>query len=87
MHRIISYILCFLILFCAVCGTAQLRIVVEQVPANTPIEDTLYLASSINNWNPKDANFKFSRTSSGGYELQLDQLPDLLHVPGKRVQR
>ena len=33
---------------------AQLHIVVQSIPSNTPSGDTLYVAGSFNNWNPQD---------------------------------
>lgn len=39
------------------------------LPANTPMSDTLYLASSLNGWNPADSNYTFTRTSETTAEI------------------
>ncbi len=53
---------------------AQLRIVVRQVPANTPAGDTLFLAGTINRWHPGNPQFALKRENSG--EWIIDLLPE-----------
>lgn len=42
------------------------------LPSNTPEGDTLYLASSWNEWSPNDESYKFTRTSATTATLTLD---------------
>lgn len=39
------------------------------LPSNTPMSDTLYLASSLNGWNPADSTYTFTRTSETTAEI------------------
>jgi len=58
-------------------GFAQLRVVVEAVPAYTPAEDTLFLAGSFNDWAPDDVRFSFARREDGSYAYDfLTPMPD-----------
>lgn len=41
-------------------GNGQRAIVIDGLPANTPADDTLYLAASINSWNPGDPEYAFT---------------------------
>src|SRR5690606_25934729 len=57
MKIILLTILAFLL---SLSGNAQRAIVIDGLPANTPAEATIYLASSINSWNPGDPDFTFA---------------------------
>lgn len=50
---------------------AQVFVYIDKVPNDTQDTDTLYFASNINNWNPKDKNYAFIRDVSGRYNLEL----------------
>lgn len=50
---------------------AQLTIRIDELPANTPVGDTLFLAGNFQNWNPGDLNYQFSK-SSEGYEIEVN---------------
>ena len=52
---------------------AQVTIVISRVPDNTPKEDTLYLAASINSWDPGNRAYQFEREADGSYRLNLPQ--------------
>lgn len=54
---------------------AQVSIILKKIPANTPTNPTLYLASSLNNWNPKDSNYSFKMNADGYYEITLPNQP------------
>lgn len=41
------------------------------LPSNTPINDTLYLASNLNGWNCADSNYTFTRTSNTTAEIMI----------------
>lgn len=57
MKTILSTALALLI---SLAGNAQRAIVIDAIPANTPANATIYLAPSINGWNPGDPDFIFS---------------------------
>lgn len=42
------------------------------VPANTPPNADVYLAANINNWNPGDGNYRFTKNTDGTYRLELN---------------
>lgn len=43
-----------------------------QLPANTPMNDTIYLASNINGWKPSDSSYTLTRTSQTTAEITID---------------
>ncbi len=45
------------------------------VPSNTTASDTVYVASSLNNWNPADSSSQLTRQSDGTYTLTLTTPP------------
>jgi len=51
---------------------AQNTIIISQVPESTPDDATLYLAGSINDWDPGSASWTFSQ-EDGNYILQLPE--------------
>jgi len=56
---------------------AQLTVIIEQVPEYTPKEDSIYLAGSFNDWNPKDQNFRFKKNNDGRWQYNfLTPMPD-----------
>ena len=58
--------------------SAQLTIVVDQWPTNTPPSDTLFFAGTVNNWITNDYNFRFRKHPSGKLVLPL---PDSTTLP------
>lgn len=46
------------------------------IPANTPMEDTVYLVGTFNEWNPGDPNYAMTRTSETTAEIQLTGMPN-----------
>ncbi|NUO01814.1 MAG: helix-turn-helix domain-containing protein [Saprospiraceae bacterium] len=51
----------------------QVTFLLEQIPANTPSGDTLFLASSINNWDAGNPGYQFRRNASGQHYLTLPE--------------
>ncbi|MES2389424.1 MAG: AraC family transcriptional regulator [Bacteroidota bacterium] len=49
----------------------QVTIIVNKVPAYTPLTDTLYMATSLNNWEPGNKNYMFTRQKDGTFILSL----------------
>jgi predicted alpha/beta superfamily hydrolase len=52
-------------------AAAQVTIQLTSVPSNTPATDTIYLAGSVNNWNPASASYALTRTADGTYSITL----------------
>ena len=53
---------------------AQLTIIIESVPLNTPDNSSIYLAGNINQWNPADKTYRFKGNANDQLLLQLDSL-------------
>lgn len=51
---------------------AQITILVEKLPTNTSPETRLYLASSLNNWNPKDVSFELKKNAENQFQIQIN---------------
>lgn len=52
---------------------AQTTFIVDYVPPETNVKDTLYLSGSFNNWNPADKNYVFQLQENGNYVLANKQ--------------
>ena len=62
----------YLILFFAMSFTfAQITIRISNIPQDTPLDATLYMASNLNGWNPKDENYAFKKQSDGSFTLAI----------------
>ena len=68
-------ILAFVLLSTAL--TAQLTLEVNQFPASTPTDATLYLAGNFNGWDPEDADFQLTE-ANGTYSITIDPDPGAL---------
>ncbi|RMG72676.1 MAG: helix-turn-helix domain-containing protein [Bacteroidetes bacterium] len=55
---------------------AQVTIIVDDIPANTPHDATLFLVGDFNDWNPGDAAYRFSRLPDSTYQITLMGAPD-----------
>ena len=53
---------------------AQVTFVVDALPANTPAEDSLFVAGTFNDWQPGDSAFRLSTDSTGRLSLTLRQV-------------
>ena len=51
-------------------------IVLDSLPVNTPIQDTIYFASSVNDWDTKNSDFIFKADNSGRLSLTLPKDAD-----------
>jgi AraC-like DNA-binding protein len=61
-----------LLLLFTYCSHAQEFIIkIDKLPSNTPIQETIYLSGSFNQWNFADPNFAFNRDTLGQYSLLL----------------
>lgn len=50
----------------------KLTILLTRVPEKTPVGDMLYLTGDFNDWEPKDAKYKFAQTTDGRYVLNIN---------------
>ena len=66
-------LLTFLLLF-ATFLVGQVKIIISEVPEDTPQNAKIYMASSLNNWNPEDEKFLLYKNENKQYELKLDSL-------------
>ncbi|MCU0442195.1 MAG: alpha/beta hydrolase-fold protein [Bacteroidia bacterium] len=64
------FLFALLVCFLTLCLQAQVTIRIVSIPSNTPANATFYLAGSLNNWNPADTHFVFTKTGNT-YELNL----------------
>ncbi len=53
---------------------AQLTIIIDSVPGNTPVDSEIYFAGDVNSWEPGDDNYKFNKIAEHKWELQLDAM-------------
>jgi predicted alpha/beta superfamily hydrolase len=67
----IARFLSSLMLLITVSTWAQMTIVVSTTPQLTPLRDTLYVAGSFNNWNPRDENFRME-LGPNGYSVLIN---------------
>lgn len=58
------------LLFFSLILNAQITLKVKAFPKST---EHIYMAGSLNGWNPKDENFKFKRNSEGDFEITLPE--------------
>lgn len=69
--------LTFAFLFGSIALTAQLTIQLDQLPASTPVDPTLYIAGNFNGWDPEDADYQLTETN-GSYTITIDPNPGTL---------
>jgi predicted alpha/beta superfamily hydrolase len=62
----------FTLLFAWV-GTAQVTLRITSIPANTPANTTIYLAGSINNWNPMSAQYIMQSDGLGAWQIVIPE--------------
>lgn len=51
---------------------AQLTIKVTSLPANTPMNDNIYIAGSFQNWNPSDPNYILTNNGDGTRQITIN---------------
>lgn len=52
----------------------DLTLIINDVPSSTSDSDTLYFASSINNWQPNAPNYQFQPHDDGTYRIKLKNI-------------
>lgn len=69
-------ILSLVFLFITIDMFSQTIFILESLPENTPEQDFIYLAGSLNDWNPGDQNLRFHKNVDGLWELELAAQPE-----------
>jgi predicted alpha/beta superfamily hydrolase len=64
-------ILLWVLICTAQCASASMTIEITIFPQLTPLMDDIYLAGSINNWNPSDENMRFAKIGQT-YSLNIN---------------
>ena len=64
-----------------VCNSFPVINIKLNLPTNTPESDTLYLASDLNDWNPADSSYTFTRTSKTTAEITFTINPESIETP------
>lgn len=62
----------FTLMFAHMSSQIQLRI--TKFPDKTPSDAKIYMASNLNNWNPKDSQFEFKKNQEGSWVLNIPSL-------------
>ncbi len=65
-------ILFIALLFWSSLSNAQVTIVVNSIPANTPANAEIYIAGDFNAWQPGDTCFQLTKRADGTFVIQLD---------------
>ncbi len=73
-HSQLKFFIVFFLVFVTTVANAQLTIIIDQVPNDTPSHSRIYFAGNINDWTPNDPLFSFSLNSDGKYFIFLDSL-------------
>ncbi len=68
MKRILALVLFFVL---PVHLSAQVHIIIDSLPADTPPEDSIFLAGDFNQWNPSDTSYRFQKREDGKYDIEL----------------
>lgn len=53
----------------------EIELVIPKLPASTPPDAAIFLATNLNNWYPRSENFKFTKQPNGTYTLTLPHQP------------
>src|SRR5690606_18750013 len=68
-------------LLISLAGNAQRAIVIDALPTNTPANATIYLAASINDWNPGDPDYTSAEVDGNLIYTLSESAPN--SFPGK----
>jgi alpha-glucosidase len=67
----VSFILLLIII--SLSSAAQVTIVIDNLPENTPDDDFVYIAGSMNNWDPGNVDFKLQKNADDQWQIVLDE--------------
>ena len=49
---------------------SQITFFIDQLPLNTPVRDSIYLASSSNKWRADHPNYRFQKNADGNFDIR-----------------
>lgn len=61
----------------------QVTFILDEIPAYTPAEDSIYIAGDFNGWNPGDPGNVMHKNNDGKWEITLAAQPDLTPISYK----
>jgi predicted alpha/beta superfamily hydrolase len=67
-----NHLIAFLLIYTFL-GYSQVTLRITSIPENTPSGSTIYLAGSINTWNPGNATFSMQPDGLGAYQLTIPE--------------
>jgi predicted alpha/beta superfamily hydrolase len=59
---------------------AQVTFIIDQLPANTPLQDSIYIAGDFTGWNAGDTAYVMHKNEQGKWEITLAAKPDLSSI-------
>ncbi|MCH2085124.1 MAG: helix-turn-helix domain-containing protein [Saprospiraceae bacterium] len=76
MQKGFSHTLLSIFCFFPIILIGQITFFIDQLPLNTPVRDSIYLASSSNKWRADHPNYRFQKNADGNFELTIPQNND-----------
>jgi predicted alpha/beta superfamily hydrolase len=67
----LRFVLAFLLISIFIRAQNSIRIEIKSLPFYNHSEAKIYLAGSLNGWNPRDKNFQFNKNDQGNYSLDI----------------
>lgn len=74
LNATIKHLLLMFFVSVSMYSSAQLTIVIESLPENTPDNSIVYLAGNINQWNPANKDYQFVKGLNDHLTLRIDSL-------------
>lgn len=69
MKFLLSLVVSIILLLTSI--SAQVTIIVNSVPDNTPESDPIHVAGNFNDWNPSDTNYVLEKQSDGSFKIEI----------------
>jgi AraC-like DNA-binding protein len=66
-----SIVACVTVILLSINGSAQVTFVIDKLPLNTPLQDTIFIAGSFNDWRFEDPAYMLTRRLDGKYAITL----------------
>ena len=70
MVRQINLVLTALLITLSLAAQQKIRIEINSLPANSPVNSSMFIAGNFNSWNPQNKNYQFQKNERG-YFLEL----------------
>src|SRR4026208_1931150 len=72
-RKTVSFLIVSLIIL-SVAAQNKIRIEINSLPANTPVNSSIFIAGNFNSWNPQNKSFQFQKNDKG-YFIDLSLNP------------